>query len=62
MPDQHYTVREVAALLRLSQVQVRRLIAAGAIRAIRFGRARRIPAEALERYLLECQVPKEVVP
>ena len=45
------TVREVAALLRVSQLTVRRYIAAGQIDAVRVGKGVRIQREALDQFL-----------
>ncbi len=45
------TVREAAALLRVSQLTVRRYIAGGQIEAIRVGRGVRIEREALDQFL-----------
>lgn len=45
------TVREVAAKLRLSNMTVYRLVAAGDIESVRIGRSFRIPEAALVEYL-----------
>ena len=48
--EQRYTVMEVAGLLRLHPVTVRRLVSRGAMESERWGAARRIRASAVERY------------
>ncbi len=45
------TVREAAALLRVSQLTIRRYIAAGQIDAVRVGRSVRIERGALDQFL-----------
>jgi excisionase family DNA binding protein len=53
-PRQLLTCREVAARLRLSERQVRRLIATGELPAYQLGgrgTAIRVPADQLERWL-----------
>jgi excisionase family DNA binding protein len=47
--QQYLTVREVAERLRLHPITVRRHIAAGRIRAVRIGRAVRVPEEEVRR-------------
>ena len=44
-------VAEVAALLRVSQMSVYRLIHAGDLEAVRFGRSFRVPQHAVDVYL-----------
>jgi excisionase family DNA binding protein len=44
------TVREVAERLRLHPITVRRHIAAGRIRAVRIGRAVRVPEEEVSKF------------
>ncbi|HBX81652.1 MAG: helix-turn-helix domain-containing protein [Propionibacteriaceae bacterium] len=44
-------VQEVATLLRLSRMSVYRLVHAGEIEAVRFGRTIRIPERAVTEYL-----------
>jgi excisionase family DNA binding protein len=46
-----YTDADVASLLRVSKRTVYRLRKSGALRAIHIGRAVRIPAEALAKFL-----------
>lgn len=46
-----YTVAQIAGLLGISQDSVRRAVARGTLPAHRFGRAIRIQADDLERYL-----------
>ena len=45
------TVAEVATLLRVSKMSVYRLIHAGELEAVRFGRSFRVPAGAVDAYL-----------
>lgn len=47
-PKRVYTVAEVAELLRVSERTVRRLIARGALRAVRVGRSIRIDGRVIE--------------
>lgn len=49
------TVGEVAAVLRVSNMTVYRLINAGQLPAVRIGRSFRVPEEELDRYLAERQ-------
>lgn len=46
-------VSEVAALLRVSKMSVYRLIHAGDLEAVRFGRSFRVPRRAVDAYLRE---------
>jgi excisionase family DNA binding protein len=45
------TVAEVAALMRVSKMSVYRLIHAGDLEAVRFGRSFRVPESAVTTYL-----------
>lgn len=45
------TVSEVAVVLRLSKMTVYRLIRAGDLQALRFGRVFRIPQAAVAQYM-----------
>ena len=45
------TVAEVAALMRVSKMSVYRLIHAGELEAVRFGRSFRVPESAVSAYL-----------
>ena len=45
------TVAEVAALMRVSKMSVYRLIHAGELEAVRFGRSFRVPESAVTAYL-----------
>ncbi len=45
------TVAEVAALMRVSKMSVYRLIHAGELEAVRFGRSFRVPESAVTTYL-----------
>lgn len=46
-----YTVREVAALLRITERSVHRMIADGRIHSVPVGKWRRIPAEEVDRLM-----------
>lgn len=45
------TVAEVAAVMRVSKMSVYRMIHAGDIEAVRFGRNFRVPESAVDNYL-----------
>ncbi len=45
------TVAEVAALMRVSKMSVYRMIHAGELEAVRFGRSFRVPEKAVHEYL-----------
>lgn len=45
------TVAEVAALMRVSNMTVYRMVHAGELPAVRFGRSYRVPQNAVESYL-----------
>lgn len=45
------TVQEVAGLMRVSKMTVYRMVHAGELPAVRFGRSYRVPANAVEGYL-----------
>ena len=45
------TVQEVAELMRVSKTTVYRMVHAGELPAVRFGRSDRVPASAVESYL-----------
>ncbi len=47
------TVAEVATLMRVSKMSVYRLIHAGELEAVRFGRSFRVPEQAVNAYLRE---------
>lgn len=49
----YVTVAEVAALLRVSNMTVYRLVQAGAIPALRVGRSYRIREDDVDRYLAQ---------
>jgi excisionase family DNA binding protein len=51
------TVSEVAAVLRVSDMTIYRLIASGEIRALKVGRSYRIPQDALDTWLEEGSSP-----
>ncbi len=46
-----FTVAEVAALMRVSKMSVYRLIHAGELESVRFGRSFRVPEAAVDAYL-----------
>jgi excisionase family DNA binding protein len=46
-----YTVEDVAAILKVSEPTVRKLIASGELRATQVGRQYRISQEALDEYI-----------
>jgi excisionase family DNA binding protein len=49
----HYlTVAEVAEAMRVSKMTVYRLVHAGELPAVRFGRSYRVPERAVEEYLV----------
>jgi excisionase family DNA binding protein len=50
-----YTAREAAELLSVSRTKVYELMAAGLLDSIHIGRSRRIPADALRRYVASRQ-------
>ncbi|MGA7205424.1 MAG: helix-turn-helix domain-containing protein [Specibacter sp.] len=45
------TVQEVAELMRVSKMTVYRMVHAGELPAVRFGRSYRVPANAVETFL-----------
>lgn len=45
------TVQEVAELMRVSKMTVYRMVHAGELPAVRFGRSYRVPVNAVESYL-----------
>src|SRR5579875_2155017 len=49
--SRYLTVSEVAALLRVSNMTVYRLVSSGALPAVRVGRSVRLRAEAVDDYL-----------
>ena len=59
------SVKEVAALLQTSRVQVRRMIQSGELAALKVGREYRIPLAALEAFIraaLEYSSPLTISP
>ena len=46
-----FTVAEVAALMRVSKMSVYRLIHAGDLESVRFGRSFRVPEAAVDAFL-----------
>lgn len=46
------TVKEVAALLKTSRIQVRRMIQSGELSAVKVGREYRIPMVCLKEYVV----------
>ncbi|AUZ87967.1 helix-turn-helix domain-containing protein [Arthrobacter sp. TmT3-37] len=53
---QFLTVAEVAELMRVSKMTVYRLVHAGDLPAVQFGRSYRVPESAVEAFLLAAQV------
>jgi excisionase family DNA binding protein len=51
------TVAEVAQVMRVSKMTVYRLVHAGDMPAVRFGRSYRVPESAVEQYLKGAVVP-----
>jgi excisionase family DNA binding protein len=49
--EQHYSTRELAALLNAHPETIRRAAARGLLRSVRVGSERRYPASAVEDYL-----------
>lgn len=45
------TVKEVGEVTSLSKTTIHRLLAKGVLHSVKIGRARRVPASALETYL-----------
>lgn len=55
--DSHFmTVAEVADVMRVSKMTVYRLVHAGELPAVRFGRSYRVPEKAVENYLRSSRV------
>ncbi|GAB4098193.1 helix-turn-helix domain-containing protein [Sinomonas halotolerans] len=50
------TVAEVAEMMRVSKMTVYRLVHAGDMPAVRFGRSYRVPEAAVEQYLRQAVV------
>lgn len=46
---EYYTVKEFAAKFALAEITVRQWIGTGKIKSVKIGKARRIPAEEVER-------------
>jgi excisionase family DNA binding protein len=53
---QFLTVAEVADLMRVSKMTVYRLVHAGDLPAVQFGRSYRVPESAVEEFLQRAQV------
>ncbi|MUK01848.1 excisionase family DNA-binding protein [Vibrio cholerae] len=53
---QFLTVAEVADLMRVSKMTVYRLVHAGDLPAVQFGRSYRVPGSAVEEFLQQAQV------
>lgn len=53
------TVAEVAYMTRLSKATVYRLVRAGRIRAVRFGRSYRVTEAAVDEYINNAAVPDD---
>jgi excisionase family DNA binding protein len=52
MPNRYLTVSEVAAVLRVSNMTVYRLVSSGELPAVKVGRSLRLPVEEVDRYLV----------
>ena len=52
------TVEEAAACLRLGRTRTFDLIARGEIESVRVGRSRRVPVEALDRYVAQLRAER----
>ncbi|MBG6183946.1 excisionase family DNA binding protein [Arthrobacter sp. CAN_A6] len=52
----YLTVAEVAELMRVSKMTVYRLVHAGALPAVQFGRSYRVPESAVQEYLESARV------
>ena len=48
----YLTVAEVALAMRVSKMTVYRLIHAGGLHSVRFGKSYRVPEQAMEEYLI----------
>lgn len=48
------TVKEAAALLKTSRVQIRKMIQSGELSAVRVGREYRIPLVAIQVFIEDC--------
>ncbi len=57
---QFLTVAEVAEVMRVSKMTVYRLVHAGELPAVRFGRSYRVPESAVEEYLRHAQVDGQI--
>ena len=57
MPEVLLTVDEAAKRLALGRTMVYELIGRGDLPSLKIGRARRIPASALERWVMDQVVP-----
>ena len=53
------TVAEVADAMRVSRMTVYRLVHAGEMPAIRVGKSFRVPASALEQYLVQATLDQD---
>ena len=57
--DVHFlTVQEVAELMRVSKMTIYRMVHAGELPAVRFGRSYRVPANAVEIFLKDAVVDR----
>lgn len=59
MLDEFYTVEELADKLKVSEQTIRLWIREGRLEAYKFGRAHRVPAAALQRFLDESKQRSE---
>lgn len=50
-PPRLLTTKQAAELLQVSELTIKRRVYSGELESIKIGRARRIPAQSLERYI-----------
>jgi excisionase family DNA binding protein len=58
--EEYYTIEEVAEKLKVTRQAIHNWIRDGRIESLKLGRARRIPAAALERFLEQSRDRKEI--
>ncbi len=51
MPEQFYTIEQVAEMLQVTRQSIYNFMADGRLESYKFGRARRIAAESLQRFI-----------
>lgn len=59
MLSEFFTVEELAEKLKVSEQTIRLWIREGRLEAYKFGRAHRVPAEALQRFLEQSKQHRE---